>query len=314
MGETIRQHFISQTEQRHNSIDGEGTHIWEFALPAGDGFELGRPKRVGIRSTLMSNDLYTIQNRLGESRDLEKAFRRFEDLYPNQVRTLLNPDPHLDADIEYKCFLSLYSTKVLNNFRNPYNWKRNASVFEALEGISTDSNSDVATLFNFYEDGKVGRLRRRRDKFPEPIPEEEYARWRKGLDKLFLLRFDHFPVLNLFEYFMREFTTRRHFDVKLYIYDGSPGILLSDACLSYFHFDDNSEQIFFNIDKSSFAFVDYHTPDEFRPSFRLRRYKNQPEMLKIYNAHAIAYSHRAVYCSKDTFAGKSTVKDVAIAD
>lgn len=120
---TKNQHYLSQVEQRLNSIDGAGKKIYTFILQDRETctVELKDKKGTGIASNLSFTDLYTFDFLdEGMRKNFESAFGKYEAKIDASTSALLDKIKANDENIleELNDVLRL---KFLNFIRNPYN-------------------------------------------------------------------------------------------------------------------------------------------------------------------------------------------------
>ncbi|AXY57566.1 hypothetical protein CDG60_13960 [Acinetobacter chinensis] len=144
---TKNQHFISQVEQKQNSInplaEREKRKIYEFEILDREQhfFKLTNKTGVKIEKNLSINDLYTF-NILSDSTRINFEFffnkfeRKIEALTSNLQRKVKSKE-----DIDEQEIIDLVSAKFLNFLRNPFSIKKVLNSFHPLQNlIPTDES------------------------------------------------------------------------------------------------------------------------------------------------------------------------------
>lgn len=175
---TKNQHYLSQIEQRLNSIPGKSDKIYSFILKDRETYtvELENVKGKGIQSNLSFIDLYTFDFLdEGMRKNFESAFGKYESKIDASTFALLSKIESNDNDIldELKDVLRL---KILNFIRNPY------SIVKVLNsiGVLADHYPVQGMLLEEYR-----RLEERDDGGTQHIckvfgvTREQYLKWMK---------------------------------------------------------------------------------------------------------------------------------------
>lgn len=150
--ETKNQHFLSQTEQRLNSlnpdVDVKSQRFYEFELIDREDYKvsLRSPKGVVIGKTLSLYDLFSFDVLKDSDRyNFEALFTRYE---PNTkkvtgelIRKLGIPGSNIAPEI-----VNIFAIKFLNFVRNPFSVKKILNTFPAVSAVQP---TDPIHLANF---------------------------------------------------------------------------------------------------------------------------------------------------------------------
>ena len=321
---TIRQHFLSQAEQRLNAMNPgakpENQRIYQYRVLDRGKFAVGSPKSVKIVGNLMIDDLFSF-DRVGDTRlraNFENLFRKYEkDVFRHTIalrkqRSRGNTSAIPEAQ-------RLFLTKMLNVFRNPFNIKEALSMLpkHMMELHPTDRQ-----LYETY--GRVMEGWKPQQKYlidKLGISEREYDIWLRSL--FFLLQ----PMLpgqpNIYEEILRGLRRNNDtfFMVNVFTFS-SNWCLLSDRGYVYFSVDDDVHKAWwFNLDSNSFVTYSFSEIDQFYFNHRgpkpympyggreqirtilneeptpVRYYHDELEALKTYNQRALFQCHEHVYCA-----------------
>ncbi len=321
---TVRQHFLSQAEQRLNAMNPgakpENQRIYQYRVLDRDKLAVGPPRSVKIAGNLMIENFFSFDC-VGDTRlraNFENLFRKYEkDVCRHTIalrkqRSRGNTSAIPEAQ-------GLFLEKMLNVFRNPFNIRE---ALDILPANMTEYRPTDRQLYETYErviEGRKPQQKHLVDKLG--ISEREYEKWLRSL--FFLLQ----PMLpgqpNLYEEILRNF--RRNYDtffmVSVFTFS-SNWCLLSDKGCVYFSVDDDVHQAWcFNLDSRSFVTYSFSEIDQFYFDHRgpkpfiphggreqvkavlneeptpVRYYHDELEVLKAYNQRALFQCHEHVYCA-----------------
>jgi hypothetical protein len=302
--ETKNQHFVSQAEQRLNSIPGQGGLIYALELVDRENHSVRPTKRAGesIRLSLSAQDLFTF-DRIDEKvrMNFETLFQRYEQDVGERSQTLLQKLQNGDSEIKAE-LLAVFAAKLLNFARNPFCVRKVLNTFgevaphqftdqglqDAYERVLNGSRSQEATVCERYT-----------------IDPEDYRRWLRTLFMLLSITPDE---RNLFEQ-----TIKGIFEsCKTHVFVGhfttsTPGdvCLLSDRGYNELPVElsgtTSATMLQFNVSARAFVSFTFCDPKEFVANNGLRpevaeqaaghvsveRVENNLELLRAYNRHTI---------------------------
>lgn len=120
--DTRKQHYVSQVEQRLNSIDDvDAIYNFEVVDARSCSIRLKAPKGAAIGDNLMGKDMFSLSVAEGKRLNLEGVWKTYEDRYRQHVDTLRS---QLLSDLGSSSsgteVLGIISLKVLGMLRNPY--------------------------------------------------------------------------------------------------------------------------------------------------------------------------------------------------
>ena len=182
---TRNQHYISQCEQKFNSINPENGRsqrkIYSFSIKNSESFDLilDDPFGTNIENNLSSKDLYTFEKLDSENRyNFELFFRKYEDRLHNLTVSLIKKTREgIEAYISDE-LREIFALKLLNSFRNPYRIKVTLEIIGVLsKHRPVDESSN-----NIYQ-----KIEQNRNDYSKSIAEEfgvnedEYVQWIKSL-------------------------------------------------------------------------------------------------------------------------------------
>lgn len=182
---TRNQHYISQCEQKFNSINPENgksqRKIYSFSIKNSESFDLilDDPFGTNIENNLSSKDLYTFEKLDSENRyNFELFFRKYEDRLHNLTVSLIKKTREgIEAYISDE-LREIFALKLLNSFRNPYRIKATLEIIGVLsKHRPVDESSN-----NIYQ-----KIEQNRNDYSKSIAEEfgvnedEYIQWIKSL-------------------------------------------------------------------------------------------------------------------------------------
>ena len=182
---TRNQHYISQCEQKFNSINPENgksqRKIYSFSIKNSESFDLilDEPFGTKIENNLSSKDLYTFKELDSENRyNFELFFKKYEDRLHNLTASLIKKTREgIEAYISDE-LREIFALKLLNSFRNPYRIKATLEIIGVLsKHRPVDESSN-----NIYQ-----KIEQNRNDYSKSIAEEfgvnedEYIQWIKSL-------------------------------------------------------------------------------------------------------------------------------------
>ena len=321
---TIRQHFLSQAEQRLNATNPgakpENQRIYQYRVLDRDKLSVGPPKSVKIVGNLMIENLFSF-DRAVDFRlraNFENLFHKYEKdvcrhtiaLRKQRSRGNTNAIPEAQ---------SLFLTKMLNVFRNPFNIEQTLSM---LPKHMTEYRPTDRQLYETYlrvMEGQKPQQKHLIDKLG--ISEREYDIWLRSL--FFLLQ----PMLpeqpNLYEEILRALRRDRDTFFMANVFTFSSNLcLLSDKGYVYYSVDDDVHQAWcFNMTSDSFVVYSFSKIDQFYSNHKgpkpymphggleqvktiineeptpVRYSHDEVGPLKIYNQSALSQCHEHVYCA-----------------
>lgn len=185
---TKNQHFVSQVEQRLNSLNPlakEGNQrIYSFSLQNREShaIHLDSDKGAKISNTLILNDIFSFEVLKKEVAryNFEKLFHQYEVSIRENTNSLLSKLPNAGVDIKSE-ILNIFISKFLNFVRNPYSIKKVLNTFPRLSGIKP---TDPVHYKNFE---RVLNGRKPQQKYlcnKLGVTEDDYIKW---LSVIFLL-------------------------------------------------------------------------------------------------------------------------------
>jgi hypothetical protein len=320
---TKNQHYLSQVEQRLNSIPGKGKKIYSFVLKDREKctVELENVNGIGIQSNLSFIDLYTFEFLdEGMRKNFESAFGVYESKIGSATSALLDKIKANDENIleELNDVLRL---KFLNFIRNPYNIKK---VLNSI-GVLADHHPSQEQLLEEYRllekrnDGGIERICRDFD-----VTREQYLNWMKVI---FLSLIDVGGGETILEHLVRELFENKGLGTAATIYgisDAHPDkkVVLSDrSYVDYSAAADGNLMMAFNLNANyfiKFAILDVTRFMEAKAPAGMDKEKVMEAFLKLnknvnvyvqedneealsqlagYNMNAVYQCHSKVFCS-----------------
>lgn len=320
---TKKQHYLSQIEQRLNSISGAGSKIYRFILRDREdcAIELEDKKGIGIKSNLSFIDLYTFDFLSeGLRKNFERSFGKYEEKIDVSTSSLLKKlhanDPNILDELN-----DVLRLKFLNFIRNPYNILK---VLNSI-GMLADHYPAQQPLLDEYR-----LLEKRNDAGIQHIchvfgvTREQYLRWMKVI---FLSLIDIGNGETMLESLIRELFENKEYATAATIYgisDIHPDkkVALSDRSYVDYSAVANGELMMaFNLNANYFIkfalldvnrFMDANVPahvnkEKFRATYltlnkTVNIYLNKDNeeallALANYNQNAVYQCHSRVFCS-----------------
>jgi len=320
---TKNQHYLSQIEQRLNSIPGKDNKIYSFVLKDRETctVELENVKGVGIQSNLSFIDLYTFEFLdEGMRKNFESAFGVYESKIGSATSALLSKLNASDENIleELSDILRL---KFLNFIRNPYNIVK---VLNSI-GVLADHFPVKEQLLEEYRklekrnDGGIQRICQIFD-----VTREQYLKWMKVI---FLSLIDIGGGETLLDNLIRELIENKEHATAATVYgisDAHPDkkVALSDrSFVDYSGAADGNLMVAFNLNANYFikfgimdvnSFMEAHAPEGIDKEKVKEVFLNMKKTLHIYvqedseealsqlanyNENAVYQCHSKVFCS-----------------
>ncbi|MFE8149328.1 hypothetical protein RBA69_19180 [Brenneria goodwinii] len=320
---TKNQHYLSQIEQRLNSIAGAEHKIYSFTLQDRESctVTLDNEKGTRIKSNLSFSDLYTFEFLdKGYRKNLEYAFGKYEEKIKTATSSLLEKIKEKNNDIlnELKDVLCL---KFLNLIRNPYNIRKVLNTFGALAD-HYPLNEQLLKEYRLLESRDDGGLERVCRDFG--VSKKEYLLWMRVI---FLSLIDIDNNESMLENLIRALLEDKKHATGCLIYgisethsDKKP--LLSDrAFVDYSDPAKDSLLVAFNLNSNYFImftlidvrfFMEKEVPLGMDKENVLSHFFNQRKeiqihliedneeaisSLAIYNMNAVYQCHSKVFCS-----------------
>ena len=322
---TIRQHFISQVEQRLNATSFNSDKIYRFFVIDHKTGRLAPAKSVKIESNLMLHDLFSFDRVPGGNlrANFESLFQEYEREIRRHTNALLEKVKRRERNIE-KEVRELLRSKLLNFFRNPFSVKK---VLDSLPDFMTDlcptdprSNDEYSRVLNGNKPQMQHVCRVLR------ISEELYRRWLSSL--FFMLK----PMIpgrpNFYDQMLRALCGNREtlFGVHLFTYSDKT-CLLSDTGITTLYDEDNTHEAWsFNLASNVFVTYSFSNiarfydlqPDPKPPipeigmesikditkdRIDIRHYHDSLDVLGAHNQRVVQQCHQNVYGARKEWYG-----------
>jgi hypothetical protein len=312
---TRNQHFLSQIEQRLNSIDRslptDRQSIYEFEVLDRGEIRLSPPKSQRIGNNLSMLDLFSFDVDKPFRQNLEALFRRYEDDMNAHTEALLNKLAQGECAVSDEV-VNLYAAKLLNFARNPYSVPKILDTF-GIFGSCTPTYPATRKLFIAVRNG-----RRKHQKHlckQLGITNTQYEQWLRMLFTMLMELKPGFPPL--FDQVVQSVFTSKEFAIAVLVstYD-EPKCLLSDRGFSTNIASDRGYGFDFNL--CARAFIRYFVRDRMPmnvPSWipkeavdhvinsdlpvQLCRAHNDMNLLRSFNMNVINQCHSRVFCATD---------------
>ena len=140
--ETRKQHFLSQVEQRFNSInpnaDTDNQRIYSFSSKNYDSYivTMDYEKGVNISNNLQFLHLFSFDV-LEDStyrNNFENLFESYESSIRDNANSLVTKLGGCESDIQSE-IINIFRSKILNSIRNPYSIEKNLNTFSDIKGL-----------------------------------------------------------------------------------------------------------------------------------------------------------------------------------
>ena len=276
---TKNQHFLSQVEQRLNSCnplaEEKKQKIHAFEIADRESFKLKNVKGIKIQNNLSLDDLFSFDIVDKKIRsNFESIFNIYECKIKQYTESILTKLHNNDKNIEEE-LLYLFSSKLLNSFRNPFCIKK------TLNTIGIGASLYPVDTENAEEYKKIIEGNKPHQKYTcelLEITKEEYQTWLKSLFMLLIRPKEGIP--NVLEEMVKTlFTDKSYFTMVDVFHYTNEGILLSDRSYTVDDLNTNNMIFYFNLCSNAFivySFIDYKSlqiPQGFSQQ-RIDDYKN----------------------------------------
>lgn len=328
--QTKNQHYISQVEQRFNSINGNEKKIYSFFLDERESckIRLEKVKGKNIEQSLSFTDLYTYDFLdAGARKNYEESFFKYEARIKDSTLSFMNKLNAKDKNIIDEV-IDILSLKFLNFIRNPFNIKKSLNTFGLLAAyVPTDKTlQDEYKKLEKRDDDGISRICR-----TFGVSKEEYYKWMRVI---FLSLMDASGNgRTMLDDLIANFITDKSVITAVWVYNFGEENADKKVCLSDRSFvdlsdgDDGSLIMAFNLTANcfiKFALVKIdsiinNSPDlsinikDAREAYdllpkqvviRLVEDCNEAdEALKNYNFNAVYQCHERVYCAINSIYG-----------
>ena len=296
-------HYISQVEQRLNSVDDNSKKIYKFRKINGGFVESIGSNPVNIEKNLSFHNLFTFSYA-----DNEKNYN-FEDLfcrYENKIRyftekfeiKITNEDDSANEEI-----INIFICKFMSMIRNPYSVKLAIDMFSPL---ILDENIPKGGDFDIINDKIKNLTNNKKEEICNTFnfSEEDYKKWLMIIFSLFGRHDQENRRTPIEELAKQELFDIHKTIVKIDVYNyDDERCLISDKGYCEFGVREGFN-LTFNIYKKCFASFTFisgngETVDERESYFDV--HKNVVDVLEKYNSACIKQSHEHVFCSSDQF-------------
>lgn len=325
INQTINQHYISQAEQRLNSINPQAKtrkqKIYSFSITNRELYEieLENDKGTLINNNLSIFDLYSfdLQEEFENSRyNFELLFNRYESDIIFYTQNLLTKINNNDKDIFNELY-NIFILKTLNSFRNPFCIQKTINTLKPFSEY-IPINKEHSRIYKKIINGHKPHLNYLYSLLN--INEQQYKLWLKILF-LILIEIDYDgEKTNALESLVKNiYEDKNNYKMITICYYDNQSILLSDR--SFNSIDNNGQSITeFNLSASAFIIYSFINLNEFAVSqgwiseFHndiVKKYKevqgdtihvvsekNNIELLNRYNERTIYQAHSRVFSAK----------------
>lgn len=320
LSDTIRQHYVSQVEQRMNTCtpeaDSKNQKIYVFEIDrrgSSDELRLMPPVKHKIANTLALHDLFSfdVQRDSPLRQNFEALFHRYECDLQNVTDRLLKKIDERSSDISEE-LIALYKAKLLNFLRNPYSIAKCLNTFKSMVNLRpTDPYLDrtLQLVLNGRKPHQVALCKKL------GISDAQYRQW---LGVMFMMLTELAPGhKTMFDDAMDGMFAEQKFEVGVMIcLYTERKCLLSDRSTTTNLQSDRATGMDFNLRHNAFiryVFGDRRAmlPPETAPYLLELSEKLPPKitayyviddmaMLQNYNMNVINQSHSRVFCSTAT--------------
>ena len=314
---TRNQHFLSQAEQRLNSIDSSlmagRPRIYEFKVLDRGEIRLSPPKSQRIENNLSMLDLFSfdVDKKQPLRQNFEALFRRYEDDMHEHTEGLLNKLDQGDFAVQNEV-INLYAAKLLNFARNPYSIPKILDTF-GLFANYTPTQPAIHKLFIAVLNGR----RKHQEHLCKQlgITNTQYEQWLRMLFNMLMELAPGFPPM--FDQVVRTVFTSKEFAIGVLVSTYcEPKCLLSDRGFSTNIKSDRGYGFDFNL--CGRAFIRYIVLDRkpvnvpsWMPQESIDRFMNCDLPVQLYSVHnnvnllrgfnrnVINQCHSRVFCATD---------------
>lgn len=320
LNDTIRQHYVSQVEQRMNTCtpgaDKKNQKIYVFEIDrrgTEDELHLRPAVKQSISSNLVLEDLFSFDIEPGTRlrQNFELLFGRYEHDLQNRIEQLLKKIDERSNDIS-EDLIELYKAKLMSFLRNPYSVAKVLNTFRGVHNLRpTDPVLD--RTFQLVLEGRKPHQAAMCKRLG--ISDDQYRQW---LAVMFMVLTEMAPghksffestVDGLFA------DTKFFVGVLICIYTEKK-CLLSDRSFSTNLQSDRAEGMDFNLRHN--AFIRYvfgnrramlppdtapyllDLSEKLPPKINVYHAIDDLAQLKNFNMNVINQSHSRVFCSTDT--------------
>ena len=320
---TIRQHFVSQTEQRLNAInptaEERNQRIYRFRLIDRQAGALSLQSRAKISGNLLLPDLFSF-DRVPESSlraNFERLFQEYERTIKFNTCSVLQKISEGNHNIQSEATILLRS-KFLNFFRNPFCVKK---VLNSLPDRMKNSHPTDPSHYRDYLRVLDGSKPQRKHTCKSlGISEQEYKEWLRCLFFMLNPMIDAQP--NFYDKMINEILGNREtFSMVTVCTYTDKTCLLSDRGIVFLREDDEHDAWSFNLAGNAFITYSFGNIERFyhnhpgpKPPIPFGgmdlmkdllknrtcvvHYPDDLDKLEIYNQEALAQCHEHVYNSK----------------
>ena len=330
---TVKQHFVSQVEQRLNAINPNAKEsnqrIYRFRLLDKEAGTLSLPSKTRISGNLLLPDLFSFDRVRGSSlrSNFEKLFQGYEyNIRLNTdavLRKIARGDDSVGSEI-----VELFRSKILNFFRNPFSVKK---VLNSLPSLMGDLYPTNQTHYNDY-------LRVLKGSKPQRqyicqalgISEQEYEQWLRSLFLMLNPMVEGQP--SFFDQMVRALYGDRETFLMVWIFTYSDeSCLLSDRGFVIPFDHEEHEGWSFNLSAKAFAMYSFTNIESFYRNFpgskppilvrrmnvakelwkntvHVRHFSDDLNALMAYNESTVFQCHEHVYSSREKCLGVRILK------
>lgn len=329
INEKRNHHFVSQAEQRLNTIDSsvskKNQRIYAFSITDRENYQIAleAPTGTKIKETLSFDDLFTIDILDDRLRvNLEDFFSSYEQdvriLTQSLLLKLKSGNQNLKTEI-----LNIFAMKLINSFRNPFCIEKTLNTIGSLANYSP-SDENLKDIYKKIDSGNQTSIREFANNFS--VTEEQYRKWMKSLFMLLVPK--DTQGINLVDMIVKEFfeNTDQFIDVYVHIYSGAEEgkhSLLSDRGFTLL--TDQEEHLAYEFNLTCNAFISYIFTDikkagvdklgkgviesilkmqsKKTSEVKIHFCENNLEVLSRYNKNVVYQSRENVYCKSKVVYG-----------
>lgn len=326
---TRNQHYISQVEQKLNSIDPlvdrTKRRIFEFEILDREqhSFKLTNENGVKVEKNLSMNDLYTFDMLNDSTRiNFENFFKKFEDKIESLTNNLEEKIKSKE-DISEHEIIDLVSAKFLNFLRNPFGIKKVLNTFYPLKKL-IPTDKELLKEFRKINPNNIYLSPEQLNKLDVSI--EEYLDW---LRTIFTALTVEIQGKSIAEYLVEKLfdPEAQVINLVLSIYDSQTCLLSDRGYVDYGAlYENKSFAMGFNLNKNMFltVVIKNNSLDEFineypdlkskldilkakgqsrfiQSGIDLNVFYNNLELLKAYNENVIFQCQKNFYGSTSNF-------------
>ena len=314
---TRKQHFLSQAEQRLNSIDRslptDRQRIYELKVLDRGEIQLSPPESLRIENNLSMLDLFSfdVDKKQPLRQNFEALFRRYEDDMRAHTEGLLSKLAKGDSAVSNEV-MNLYAAKLLNFARNPYSVPKILDTFGLFANF-TPTHPAIQKLFIDVLNGRRKHQKHLCKQFG--ITNTQYEQWLRMLFNMLIELAPGFPPL--FDQVVQAVFTSKEFTISVLVstYDEAK-CLLSDRGFSTNIASDRAYGFDFNLCDRAFiryivldrrsmnvpSWMPQESIDRFMSSdlpAQLYRVHNDLNLLRSFNVNVISQCHSRVFCATD---------------